>query len=294
MLWFPLYANISLLQNRALFAINSPCLVQIIVHCIMHCGKFLRCDWTVSAHKNTRQTKKFPTCFHPFEALFLPPPPPFQQEMRVFMKTMFRIVKWALSSMPSMPWLTASMICTRSCAQDSRGSARPWTLSMAASCWTTCWKRPSEESRERRFILMKTETPREGKKTRRVVRRKWRCGNDLWIFSRLALSHSLVRMCTHTHTHTHTCVHQSWSQKDVISLDWNRFRGLSAVATTFISLQSRRQHLTVRKHSRVIPPSTRGQVAHILVQCRNEATVCAGMSSWCHTNRVVSCLSDSR
>ena len=73
MLWFPLYANISLLQNRALFSINSPCLVQIIVHCIMHCGKFLRCDWTLSAHKNTRQTKRFPTCFHPFNALFFLP-----------------------------------------------------------------------------------------------------------------------------------------------------------------------------------------------------------------------------
>lgn len=183
--------------------------------------------------------------------------------MRVCMKTMFRIVRWALSSMPSMPWPTASMICTRKCARDSQGSVGPWTLSMVASCWITCSRHPSEESQGRIFILIKMETPQEGKKRGRTKafrmykkagKWKWKIlyhqpGYNLWISF---LSHSSA--CVHMHT----CVHKSWTQRDVISLDWNRFSWLSAVAATFISLQSNRQHLTVRKHSRVIPSSVRG------------------------------------
>lgn len=87
----------------------------------------------------------------------------FQQEMRVCRKTIYRIARWALSSMPSMPWLTAFTTCTRSCARANRAFVRPWILLMVVSFWTTCSRHPSEESLGRRSILIRMETPQAGK-----------------------------------------------------------------------------------------------------------------------------------
>lgn len=109
-------------STKAQHEIYSLSLTMVAVHIC-----FLLCFWTQCFHFLVCKYILLPVLFSDDSFVsglnyffFL-----LRQEMRVCMRTMFRIVKWALSSMPSMPWLTASMICTRSCAQARRGSAMP-------------------------------------------------------------------------------------------------------------------------------------------------------------------------
>ncbi len=49
---------------------------------------------------------------------------------------MSRTVRWALSLMPSMPWLTVFMTCMSTCVRVTWDFVTPWTPLMAAYCWT--------------------------------------------------------------------------------------------------------------------------------------------------------------
>lgn len=157
--------------------------------------------------------------------------------MKVCMKTMSRTAKWALSSMPSMLWLMASTICTRSCALDSRAYVMPWYPSMAASCWIIYWRHPLEESQARRFILMKTGTPRDGK-WMRMTRKNWKFGLNILLTNR-------------RRTYVHLCAPILITEY-IISLDWNRFSGSSVVAVQQTSTDSEKMqpcHSFVKERS---------------------------------------------
>lgn len=147
--------------------------------------------------------------------------------MKISTRTTFRIVRWALSSMPSTPWLMACTICTKKFVRARRDSVRPWIPSTEASCWIICSRRLSEESQGKTFISTKTETPQAGERREEI---ELSYDSQDLNSSPLSHSHGLIN----ARAQARMSAHQSWAQRVVISLDWNRFSDWPTVAATFI------------------------------------------------------------